>query len=116
MFFFLVKLYNRVFQQAVKIGDKTARRWLKLDHFQSAFKSAQRQLFDQALTGLMQKVDKAIETLDRNMDGEEVPPSTQVRAAQIVLEQSIGIYKVGELEQEIEELKQALGLKEFEES
>src|SRR2546429_1506803 len=71
----------------LKIGDKTARRWLKLPHFQAAYKAAQRALFDQALTGLMNKVDKAIGTLDRNMDADiNTPASTQVRAAQILLE------------------------------
>lgn len=90
----------------VGIAEKTAHKWLKLAHFQEAYKAAQRSLFDQALTGLMLRVDKAISTLDRNMDGEETPASTQVRAAQIVLEQAIAIHKMSELEQKIAELEQ----------
>src|SRR6266567_918456 len=82
--------------QQVGIAQATAHRWLKLAHFQAAYKTAQRALFDQALTGLMNKVDKAIVTLDRNMDADiNTPASTQVRAAQIVLEQAIGVYKIG---------------------
>ncbi len=92
----------------LKIGNKTAYRWLKLNHFQTAYKTAQRALFDQALTGLLGKVDKAIETLDRNMSAPEAVASTQVRAAQIILEQAIGIYKVGELETKVAELEQLL--------
>lgn len=88
------------------IGDKTARRWLKQEAFQAAYKSAQKALFNQALTGLMLKVDKAIETLERNMRSEEAPASTQVRAAQIILEQAVSSFRMSELEQRVEELKQ----------
>ncbi len=90
------------------ISYRTAQRWWKLPHVQAAYKAAQRQLFDQALTGLMQKVDKAIETLDRNMTGEEVSASTQVRAAQIVLEQAIAVHKMSELEARLAELEARL--------
>ncbi|SRR6266568_1222507 len=91
------------------IAEKTARRWLKLPHFQQAYRIAQHSLFDQALTGLMNKVDKAINTLDRNMTSEDAPASTQVRAAQITIEQSISIYKTQQLEERISELERILG-------
>jgi phage terminase small subunit len=90
---------------AAGVSEKTARRWLKLPHFQQAYKAAQKQLFNQALTTLMSKVDKAIDTLDRNMDGELVPASTQVRAAQIWLEMSVNMYKTQEIEEKIAELE-----------
>lgn len=90
------------------VTEKTAYKWLKLPHFKSAQKAAQKQLFDQALTGLMLKVDKAIETLDRHMSGEDTPASTQVRSAQIVLEQAINIGKMSELEAKYAELEQLL--------
>lgn len=92
--------------KAAGIGDKTARRWLKLPHFQRAYKDAQRSLFDQALTGLMLKVDKAIATLDRNMT--EASPYTQVSAAKIVLEQAIAVHKMSELEQKVAQLEELL--------
>ncbi len=89
------------------IADVTARRWLKDEHFLVAYRQAQQMLFDQALTGLMHKVEKAIATLDRNMDADiSIPASTQVRAAQIVLEQCIAIRKTAELEQKILELEE----------
>lgn len=90
------------------VADKTARRWLKLPHFQTAYKAAQHSLFDQALSGLLLKVEEAIETISRNMTGEEVPASVQVRAAQIILEQAITIYKASELEAKIAELEELL--------
>ena len=94
--------------KASGVADKTARRWLKLPHFQQAYKAAQKRLFDQALTGLMLKIDRAIETLDRHMSGEETPANVQVRAAQIVLEQAIIIHKVSELEAKFTELEQLI--------
>lgn len=94
------------------INESTAHKWLKQEPVKEALKAAQKQLFEQELSALMRIVSKAIETLDRNMDGEEVLPSSQIRAAQIVLEQSIGIYKMSELEKEIDELKRVLGMKE----
>lgn len=87
------------------IGDKTARRWLKLPHFQQAYKAAQKQVFETALAALLLKVEKAVDTLDRNMDSELTPAATQVRAAQIVIEQATNIHKMNELEQKIAELE-----------
>jgi hypothetical protein len=89
----------------IGIGEKTAHRWLKLPHFLAAYKAAQKALFDQALTGLMLKVDKAIDCLDRNMSGDDVPAATQVRAAQLILEQSIAVHKMSELEAKVEALE-----------
>lgn len=92
----------------VNITEQTAHRWLKLPHFQAAYKQAQQSLFSQSLQGLQGKIDKAIHTLDRNMDSEDTPASTQVRAAQIVIEQSVSIYKMSELEAKIAALEQAM--------
>lgn len=91
--------------QAAGVNDKTARRWLKLPHFQAAYKAAQKALFDEALSALLSGVDTAINTLKRNMTSEDVPPSTQVRAAQIWLEQAISLHKMSDLEQKIAELE-----------
>lgn len=94
--------------KSVGIADKTARRWLKLPHFQRAYRKAQSDLFTEALQGLQDKIEKAITTLDRNMDGELTPPATQVRAAQIVIEQAIAVGKVLDLEQRLIELEELL--------
>jgi len=89
----------------IGIAEKTAHRWLKLPHFQQVYRAAQQSLFNEALQGLQGKIRKAIDTLDRNMDSEDAPASTQVRAAQIVLEQSIAIYKLSELEDKMAALE-----------
>lgn len=98
--------------KATGIGDKTARRWLKLEHFQEAYKTAQATQYKVALAALKEGVSDAIRTLRRNMTSEDVPPATQVRAAQIWLEQAMLIHRVEELEQknlEIERRLEALG-------
>lgn len=98
----------KIAQASLKAGvpHQTARRWVKLPAFQSAYKAAQRDLFDRALNGLMLKVDKAIETLDTVMGDEEAPAGARLRAAQIILEQAIQVHKMAELEAKYNELEQ----------
>jgi hypothetical protein len=87
------------------INEKTAFRWRKLPHFQQAYRNAQRVLFDDALLVLVLGVHKAIETLERNLNGADVPPSVQVNSARIWLENAIGVHKLTELEAQLAELK-----------
>ena len=93
---------------AAGVNQKTAHAWLKLPHVQSAYQVAQKELFDEALAGLRLKVQKAIDTLDRNMSSDEVPASSQIRAAQIVIEQAIAVHKMSELEAKVAELERAV--------
>lgn len=95
-----------------KINEATGYRWLKLKEVQAALRKAQKQLFESELSELRRIVGKAIRTLDRNMSGEDVPPSTQVAAARIVLEQAISIYKAEEMEARIEAMEEQLRLRE----
>lgn len=88
------------------MADKTARRLVKNEAFQVAYDQARRELFNQALDGLREHVDKAIKTLARHMDAEETPASSQIRAAQIYLEQAIQVHKMSELEAKYNELEQ----------
>jgi phage terminase small subunit len=107
----LALLSNKTAQAAARIAgvsEKTAQRWLKLPHVRQAYQEAQKRVFEQALTGLLNHVDTAIGTLARNMTNKRTPPSTQVRAAQIVLEQSLTLYKMNEMEARIAELERML--------
>src|SRR6266568_6378341 len=79
------------------IAEKTAYRYLKLPHVRAAIKEARADLYEQSVVGLLHSLDKAVKTLDGAMDRAEFP-GTQVRAAQIVIEQATTIYKNGELE------------------
>src|SRR6266700_2902106 len=82
----------------IGIAEKTAHRWLKLPAFKHAYRTAQHDLFRDSLQALQSKIDKAIDTLDRHMDADETPASSQIRAAQIVLDQALAIDKMSELE------------------
>lgn len=88
------------------MADITARRLVKQPAFQAALKTAQRELFNDALQGLREHVETAIKTLVRHMTSEETPPNVQVRSAQIYLEQAINIHKMSELEEKYTELEQ----------
>lgn len=88
------------------MSDKTARRLVKLPAFQGALKEAQRELFNDALQGLRAHVDTAIKTLVRHMSAEDTPAGSQIRAAQIYLEQAIAVHKMTELEEKYAELEQ----------
>jgi phage terminase small subunit len=93
--------------KASGVAEKTARRWLKLPHFQKAYQAEQQSLFNERLAALRLGVSKCLATLARNM-GEDAPPATQVRAAQIWLEAALDIHKMSELEAKIAELEQQL--------
>lgn len=88
------------------IGEKTGRRWLQLPHVQAAYQAAQREVFDSSLTTLKLAVHDAVSTLSKLMKDEETPATSRIRAAQIILEQSIELHKMSELEQKIAELEQ----------
>jgi phage terminase small subunit len=75
------------------VAEKTAHAWLKLPHVQTAYRDAQRQVFSEALSQLMLDADEARSTLKDVMKDPLTPPGVRVRAAQIILEQSVSIHK-----------------------
>ena|SRR5256885_5854962 len=94
--------------KAVGIGERTAYRWLKLPHFQVAYRDAKQVAFNEKLDKLRDGVSIALKTLLKHMTNEETPANVQVRCAQIWLEQSIEIHKMSELEARLQELEGAL--------
>lgn len=82
----------------LKIGDKTARRWLQKPDFKRAYRAAQHDLFRDAMQELHGLIPKAIKTLERHMTGDDTPAGYQIRAAQLILEQAQATDKAGELE------------------
>lgn len=89
-----------------KCNEKTAHQWLKQSHVQKAYRDAQRQVFNDALGQLMLDVGEARDTLKEVMKDSSAPHSARVRAAQILLEQSIKVHEISELEEKIVELEQ----------
>ena len=92
--------------KTANISERTAYRWQKSPAFQAALKTAQHTLFNEKLNILKAGVGVALFTLQRNMsDKGNAPASTQVRAAQIWLEQAIALHKMTELEQRLVEIE-----------
>jgi len=90
----------------IDLPDKTARRWLKLDHFQQAYQQAKQDRFTNALDMLQSGIGTAMETLHKHMTSDETPPAVQLRAAQLWLEQAIKSHEMNEMEQKIAALEE----------
>jgi phage terminase small subunit len=88
------------------VSERTAHNWLKLPHVLAAYQSAKSIAFDEALEGLRDCTKEAIDTLKSNLKALE--PAVQVRAAHIILAQSIQVHKIELLEARIAELEEAL--------
>lgn len=97
--------------QSAGMADKTARRLVKQPAFQKVYQTAKRDIFNHALEGLCAHVDTAIQTLIRHMTNEETPPGTQIRAAQIYLDQALNVHKMSELEEKYAELERLVNQK-----
>jgi hypothetical protein len=66
------------------LNEKTLRRYLADTEFQTEFRAARRGVFEQNIFKLQSLHNQAVDTLERNLNCEN--PSTEVRAAQIVIE------------------------------
>lgn len=90
------------------ISEKTAHAWLKLPHVTTAYHEAQQQVFDEALRLLMLDTTDARLTLRTIMQDTSAPHGNRVRAAQILLEQSIELHKLSDLERKLAVLEQVV--------
>jgi phage terminase small subunit len=71
----------------VGIGRTTAYRWLELPHLKRAYEQARSDLQAHAMERLRSLKSKAVDAIERNLEA-LVPPAVQLRAAQLVLEQT----------------------------
>ncbi len=67
-----------------RLNEKTVRRYLADAEFQTEFRAARRVVFEQNIIRLQSLHAGAVDTLERNLNCEN--PSTEVRAAQIIVE------------------------------
>ena len=88
----------------MRISHETGRLWLQKPHIKAAYEEACRQVFAVELQRLQRIVSQAITLLVDTLTGPE-PNATRVRAAQILLEKSIEINKVSELEARLAKLE-----------
>lgn len=92
----------------VGITPMTGYRWLKLPHFQQAYRTAQDALFDEALASLMADISTAIAGIKSIAGNSEIAAQVRLRAYQIWLEQSLEVSKMRIIEQKIAALEEAL--------
>ncbi len=89
----------------VGIAEKTAHRWLKLPHVQSAIKAAQHQVFDETLSSLMTDLSIARDALIAIIQNEESPCACRVSAAKTIFDKAIEVHKISAIEARLAELE-----------
>src|SRR5262245_53970543 len=70
-----------------QVSEATLRRWLRLPAFQAAYRRARRDLVEAALARLQQSAQKAVDTLERNLNCGH--PGCEIRAALGILEKAV---------------------------
>ncbi len=91
------------------INERTAYRFLKLPYFQSAYREAQAQLWDESIGQLRLGVKVALAVMRKHATAEVEPTAaTQMRAAQVWLEQAVTLYKMSELEAKVADLERLI--------
>ncbi len=91
------------------VSETQAHRWLKLEAFQQAYKTASDELFESALDELKIGMSEAIAGLRKHL-GADVEPTaaTQMVAIRCWIEQAIANHKTAELEERIAELERLI--------
>src|SRR5262245_20566019 len=88
--------------EKVGIGSATAYRWMKKPAFRKEWARAKDRIVNAALDRLELVTAKAVAALERNLDCQD--PSVETRAAVAVLNQTLKVKDLRELEKEVKEL------------
>ena len=88
---------------ASKVGETTLWRWLQEPEFQRGYRAARRQVVEHSISELQSATSDAVATLKRNLNC--LNPAVEVRAAQIILDQSIKAVELVDLAERIEQLE-----------
>jgi len=86
------------------ISDDTGRRWLRLPEVKAALDALSSEVFNQDIGRLKRVAGMAIDTLIAALSDEEPNPA-RIRAASILLEKSLEMGKIQELEKRLVELE-----------
>lgn len=81
-------------------------RWMKDETFLKCYREARRGIIENAVARLQGASYRAIETLERNLACEN--PSAEIRAAQIILDQSLKGLEILEMELRVTELERIM--------
>jgi hypothetical protein len=71
-----------------ELSEKTLRRYLEDKDFSDEYQNARRQIVENAISGLQQAANEAVETLRRNLNCNN--PQAEIRAAQLILDNVFG--------------------------
>ena len=74
--------------EASGLSEKTLRRYLEEKEFSDEYATARRQIVENAIAGLQQAANEAVETLRRNLTCDN--PQAEIRAAQLILDNVFG--------------------------
>ena len=93
--------------RAVGIGVATLLRWQKEPEFQKAYRDTRRAAFGQAVARLQQMSGAAVATLGKMMVEPTAPPSTRVRAAEVIINHAAKAIEIEDIEARVTELERA---------
>ena len=91
----------------VGVDAKTLLRWMKQPDFDAAYRAARRLAFGQAIARLQQAAGAAASVLLKIVVDGSAPPSTRVRAAEIVLDKAAKAIELEDIEARVTELERA---------
>ena len=83
---------------AAGIGANTLLRWLKLPEFQKSYREARRAAFGQAMARLQQMSGAAVATRAKTMVEPTAPPSTRIRAAEVIINHAAKAIEIEDIE------------------
>lgn len=88
--------------------NRTGHRWLKLPEVRAVLVETKQALYDATLDALMLGTRVSLDVLSEIRDDTTAPQATRLRAAQILLEQSLSLFKINTLEEKLRELEDLL--------
>lgn len=95
--------------KAVGVHERTARRWVTLPHFKADYREAQARVFDEHIDKLVVGVPAVLAAMLKHIRADVEPTAaTQIRSAQVWLEQAVAQRKMAELELKILELEELI--------
>jgi hypothetical protein len=93
--------------RVAKVGVRTLYRWLKEPAFDAAYRKTRRDTFGQTIARLQQGSPNAATLLLKIVLDSNAPPSTRVRAAEIVLDKAAKAIELEDIEARLAELERA---------
>jgi hypothetical protein len=94
---------------ACRVNESTAHRWLHQEAMQEALRAGRADVFEASLEDLKRLMPKAIATLQTHLESPVmVTAATQLGAARTLIEQSIELFKVAQLEERLQALEDIL--------